>query len=80
MAGPPPSACRVVPAYAMRPFDDGEVASLGGDGSQGDAQPFPAAGQARHDCAVWDVQHRGGFRVGRSLDVDVVHRGAEIVR
>ena len=44
MAGPPPSAFRVVPAYAMRRSKDGEVASIGGDVSQGDAPPFPAAG------------------------------------
>lgn len=68
------------PGLRDAPLDDGEVASIGGDVSQGDAQPFPAAGWARHDCAVWDVQHRGGFGVGIFLDVDLVHRDAEIVR
>ena len=32
------------PGLRDAPFDDGEVASIGGDVSQGDAQPFPAAG------------------------------------
>jgi hypothetical protein len=32
------------PGLCDAPFDDGEVASIGGDVSQGGAQPFPAAG------------------------------------
>jgi hypothetical protein len=46
MAGPPPSALQGGPGLCDAPFDDGEVASIGGDGSGGDAQPFrPQAGR-----------------------------------
>jgi hypothetical protein len=44
MAGPPPSACGVIPAYAMRRSTTAKLPRLAADVSQGDAQPFPAAG------------------------------------
>ena len=54
-------------------YSIGEIVATVGEVGQCDAQPLPAAGYPRHDGSYWNVHYRGGFRVGVSLDVGVIH-------
>src|ERR1700752_2860414 len=78
------TSCTTVTAFCQLTsyfFDIGHSSLVVFSGSgyvgQRDSQPFAATGCSRHHGSVRDVQDRGGFCVGVSLDVCVVHHCPE---